>query len=78
MHAITARYAVAQRAQKSRMLDEYCATVQMSRKHATAHIGRAIKALADVAAGVSLASRSAPEGLRSTRPTRSFTPPYTI
>ncbi len=57
LHAIAARYAVAQRAQKSRMLDEYCATAQVSRKHAIAHIGRTIQALADEAAGVSRASR---------------------
>ena len=56
-HAIAARYAVAGRAQKSRMLDEYCATVRVSRKHAIAMIGRAIKALADEAAGVSRAPR---------------------
>jgi len=57
LHAIATRYAVAQRAQKSRMLDEYCATVQVSRKHAIAHICRTIKALADEAAGVSRAPR---------------------
>jgi len=57
LHAIAARYAVAQRAQKGRMLDEYCATVQVSRKHAIAHIGRAIKALADEAAGILRAPR---------------------
>ena len=39
------------------MLDEYCATVQVSRKHAIARIGRAIKALADEAAGVSRTPR---------------------
>jgi len=55
--AIAARYAVAQRAQKGRMLDEYCATVQVSRKHAIARIGRAIKALADEAAGILRAPR---------------------
>ena len=52
LHAIAARYVVAQRAQKGRMLDEYCATVRVSRKHAIAHIGRTIKALADEAAEV--------------------------
>ena len=52
LHAIAARYLVAQRAQKSRMLDEYCATVRVSRKHAIARIGRAINALAAEAAGV--------------------------
>ena len=39
------------------MLDEYCATVRVSRKHAIAMIGRAIKALAGEAAGVSRAPR---------------------
>ena len=47
LHAIAARYEVAGRAQKSVMLDEYCATVQVSRKHAIARIGCAVKALAD-------------------------------
>ena len=57
LHAIAARYAAAQRAQKSRMLDEYCATVQVSRKHAIARIGHTIRALADEAAGVLRAPR---------------------
>ena len=57
LHAIAARYLVAQRAQKSRMLDEYCATVRVSRKHAIAMIGRAIKALADEVGGVLRAPR---------------------
>ena len=39
------------------MLDEYCATVQVSRKHAIAMIGRTIEALADEAAGVLRAPR---------------------
>ena len=57
LHAIAARYAVAGRAQKSVMLDEYCATVQVSRKHAIKRIGRAVEALADEAAGVLRAPR---------------------
>ena len=57
LHAIAARYVGAGRAQKSVMLDEYCATVRVSRKHAIAMIGRAIKALAAEAAGVSRAPR---------------------
>ena len=39
------------------MLDEYCATVQVSRKHAIARIARTIEALADEAAGVLRAPR---------------------
>ena len=57
LHAIAARYGVAGRAQKSVMLDEYCATVQVSRKHAIARIGCAVKALADEAAGILRAPR---------------------
>ena len=57
LHAIAARYALGGRAQKGRMLDEYCATVRVSRKHAIAMIGRAIKALADETAGVLRAPR---------------------
>ena len=52
LYAIAARYLGAGRAQKSRMLDEYCATVQVGRKHAIAMMGRAVRALADEAAGV--------------------------
>ena len=57
LHAIAARYAVAGRAQKSVMLDEYCATVQVGRKHAIARIGCGVKALADEGAGVSATPR---------------------
>ena len=52
LHAIAARYAAAPRAQKRRMLDDYCATAQVGRKHAIARIGRAVKALTDKGAGV--------------------------
>ena len=52
VHAIATRYAVAGRAQKSLMLDEYCATTKVGRKYAIRQLGRAIKALADAAAGV--------------------------
>ena len=58
LHAIAARYVAAQRAQKSRMFDEYCATTQVGRKHAIARIGRAVKALADKASGVTTSTSS--------------------
>ena len=67
LHAIAARRLVAGRAQKSRILDEYCATVRVSRKHAIAMIGRTIKALADEAAGCLHRLVDAPEDLGSTR-----------
>ncbi len=57
LYAIAARYSVAGRVQKSRMLDEYCATTQVGRKHAIARIGECIKRLADQAAGVLPAPR---------------------
>ena len=45
VQAITARYAVAGRSQKSVMLDEYCATAKVGRKYAIAQMGRANQAL---------------------------------
>ena len=47
VHAIATRYAVAARAQKSLMLDEYCATTKVGRKYAIRQLGRAVQALAD-------------------------------
>ena len=52
VQAVAARYAVAGRAQKSLMLDEYCATAKVGRKYAIAQMGRANQALADEAAGI--------------------------
>ena len=52
VHAIATRYAVAGRAQKSLMLDEYCATMKVGRKYAIRQLVRAVQALADAAAGV--------------------------
>ena len=49
------------------MLDEYCATRQVGRKHAIAMFGHAVRALADEVAGGCECRGSAPEEARSGR-----------